>query len=97
MENHSQKMMMRTTTAKWTESQSVITQSLVDLVTDSINAMTDTMSVDLNDTNITVATTINTEEVSYKGYQYRPETYIVPIIFGKFIYYRHYYYIILDF
>lgn len=71
--------MMRSTT----ELRSVITQSLMELVTDSINTMTDTISMDFNDTNATVATTpINTEEVSYKGYQYRPETYIVPIIFG---------------
>lgn len=80
MTNHSQRIMMRATTTEWTESRSVITQSLVELVTDSINAITDTMSVDLNDTNVTEP--INTEEVSYKGYQYRPETYIVPIIFG---------------
>lgn len=44
-----------------------------------------------NDTNATTewivtdgtpSSSSNTEEVSYKGYQYRPETYIVPIIFG---------------
>lgn len=74
---------MRSTTVEWDELRSVITQSLVELATDSASYMTDAMSMDMNDTNGTLATTpINTEEVSYKGYLYRPETYIVPIIFG---------------
>lgn len=82
MVNHSQEMMMRSTTSDWVDVRSVITQSLLmELATDSINTMTDTMLIEFNDTNATIAT-INTEEVSYEGYQYRPETYIVPIIFG---------------
>lgn len=85
MANHSHHqrvmMMMRSATTEW------VTQSLVELVTtDSINTVTDSWSMELNDTNATVTTTIpiNTEEeeISYKGYVYRPETYIVPIIFS---------------
>lgn len=80
--DHNQQM-LRSTTVGWNELRSVITQSLVELSSDSISLMTDTMSTYMNDTNGTLATTpINMEEVSYKGYQYRPETYIVPIIFG---------------
>lgn len=81
--NHQMKMMRRSTTTEWAEMRSVITQSLIEFATDSINTVTDSWSMEFNDTNTTVATTpINTEEVSYKGYVYRPETYIVPIIFG---------------
>lgn len=80
--NHSQ-LMWRSTTVEWGELRSAITQSLAEFGSDAVNMMTDSMSMDMNDTNGTLATTpINTEEVSYKGYQYRPETYIVPIIFG---------------
>ncbi|XP_031640624.1 neuropeptide CCHamide-1 receptor-like [Contarinia nasturtii] len=76
-------MMVHSSTSEWSELRSVITQSLIEL-SDSINTVTDSWSTEFNnDTNATAATTpINTEEVSYKGYQYRPETYIVPIIFG---------------
>lgn len=77
--------MVRSTTAEWTEMRSIITQSLADLATTSVN-LTDLMSTDvnyINDINATVAmNSNNTEEVHYEGYQYRPETYIVPIIFG---------------
>ncbi|XP_055310999.1 neuropeptide CCHamide-1 receptor-like [Sitodiplosis mosellana] len=84
--HHQMMMMMHSTTNEWAEMRSVITQSqqsLIELATNSINTVPDSWSMEFNDTNATVATTtINTEEVSYKGYVYRPETYIVPIIFG---------------
>lgn len=74
---------MYTTTIGWDEVRSLVSRSLADFTTDSINSMTDTWSMEINDTNTTVSTTpTNMEEVSYQGYQYRPETYIVPIIFG---------------
>lgn len=75
--------MMHSTTTEWTEMRSIIAQSLIEMATDSINTVTDSWSMDFNDTNATVATTpINEEEVSFVDYVYRPETYIVPIIFG---------------
>lgn len=71
-----------TTASGWDELRSFVTRSLATDF-DSINSMTDTWSMDVNDTNTTMSTTpTNMEEVSYQGYQYRPETYIVPIIFG---------------
>lgn len=74
---------MRAATTEWIGLRSAFTQSLIDLAADSISSTTDPMLIGLNDTNATLNTTpINTEEVSYKGYEYRPETYIVPIIFG---------------
>lgn len=81
MVNNSSEIIMHSTTTELVDLRSVITQSLIELATDSINTMTESMSIEYNDTNATLAT-INTEEVSYEGYQYRPETYIVPIIFG---------------
>lgn len=80
--HHQMMMMMRSTTTEWAEMRSIVA-----LATNSINtATTDSWSMEFNefnDTNGTAVTTpINTEEVSYKGYVYRPETYIVPIIFG---------------
>lgn len=101
MANHSHHMTMRSATTEWGEVRSIITQSFVELATDSVGIMTDSLLMTVNDTNgtimgggatavviagaaaITTSTPpINGEEVSYKGYQYRPETYIVPIIFG---------------
>lgn len=90
MANHSQHhVTMRSTTAEWNELRSIATQSWIELTTDSmVGIVTDTLPMYTNDTNTTWLVTgtapssINTEEVSYKGYQYRPETYIVPIIFG---------------
>lgn len=78
--------MVHPTTAEWTEMRSIITQSLLDLADVVVN-ITDVMSTDvnyINDINATVAMNPNntSEEVHYEGYQYRPETYIVPIIFG---------------
>lgn len=75
-------MMVHSSTSEWTELRSVITQSLIEL-SDSINTGNDSWLTEYsNDTNATAATTVNTEEVSYKGYEYRLETYIVPIIFS---------------
>lgn len=80
---------IRSTTAEWNELRSIGTQSWVELTTDSmVSIVTDALSMYTNDTNGTwmasgtATPSTNSEEVSYKGYQYRPETYIVPIIFG---------------
>lgn len=82
---------MHSTTAEWKELRSIDTQSWFELTTNSmVGTVTDSLSIYANDTNSTWMSTggtapsssIYTEEVSYKGYQYRPETYIVPIIFG---------------
>lgn len=98
MANHSHHYVtIRSTTAEWNELRSIGTaQSWVELTTtDSmIGIVTDALSMYTNDTNstwmvssgsaaaaVTPPSTIS-EEVAYKGYQYRPETYIVPIIFG---------------
>lgn len=82
---------MRSTTVDWYDSRSIDTQSWSELTTDSmVGIVADVLSIYANDTNTTEWTvpdgtpssSLNTEEVSYKDYQYRPETYIVPIIFG---------------
>lgn len=80
---------IRSTTAEWNELRSIGTQSWVELTTDSmVGIATDALSMYTNDTNGTwmasgsATPSTNGEEVSYKGYQYRPETYIVPIVFG---------------
>lgn len=92
--SHHHVTMRSTTAAEWNELRSIGTQSWVELTTDSmVGIVTDALSIYTNDTNSTWLVTgtapppslpqsTNTEEVSYKGYQYRPETYIVPIIFG---------------
>lgn len=85
---------MRSTIARWNALRAIGTQSWNELTTDSmIGIVTDALSMYTNDTNTTEWTmvttndstppsSINTDEVSYKDYQYRPETYIVPIIFS---------------
>lgn len=83
---------MRSTTTKWDELRSIGTQSWVELTTESVvGIVTDVLTMLPNDINSTWTVdddntssppTMNTDEVTYKGYQYRPETYIVPIIFG---------------
>lgn len=84
MANHTVHQMMYMTTSSWDDLRSIVTRSLaMDFTSDSISSQTDIWSMEMNDTNVTVSTTpTNTEEVPYQGYQYRPETYIVPIIFG---------------
>lgn len=83
MTNFTHQIIYSTTITGWDELRSIVTRSIADLPTESISGMTDTWSTEMNDTNVTMTTVpTNTEEVSYEGYQYRPETYIVPIIFG---------------
>lgn len=74
---------IQSTPTAWTELHFSVSQSLIDFAADSVSSVADLIS---NDTNTSIETTTNDAatfvEVPYEDYKYRPETYIVPIIFG---------------
>lgn len=76
-------MVNTTTIHPWTDSSSSVAHSFVESLTNLVESISNT----LNHTNITMSASTNSVDtfngdVPYEDYKYRPETYIVPIIFG---------------
>lgn len=85
MSIHNDKEIMESTSQTWIDLHSIISQSTIEFVTDSMSTAIELTSNYTNYTNSTIeptTITVHTPDVDYEDYKYRPETYIVPIIFG---------------